>query len=158
MAIKKAFEPIIEILEANRNSKVSTVLDQILELASAKKAGGGNGGTTFVKNEAGEVVAVRCYYLQKWVDPRTVEFGAKAGTPTGLSTMCKYGTSMWTKQQREYKKAQAELLARVTSGEVSPAELPALLADAEAARDAIVLPDSFAVYDTAEECIAASQQ
>ena len=101
------------------------------------------------------MVAFRCYYLQKWVNPREAEIGAKAGTATGLSTMTKYGTSMWTKQQRAYKTGQAALLQEVTNGTVQPHELPAKMAELEAARDEVVLTDAFPCYDTAEECLAA---
>ena len=155
MAIKKVFAELVELLEANRDQKVANVLDQVIEIASAKKGGGGSNSTgrTYHKDDEGNVVAVRCYYLQKWVRPSEAEFGAKNGTPTGLSTMCKYGTSMWTKQQREYKKGQAELLAQVTSGEVLPHELPERMAALEAARDEVVLTDAFPVYDSLEDLL-----
>lgn len=153
--IKKAYAEIIDLLEANRNQKVEKIIDQVIELASAKKSGGGSGGRTFVKDAEGNVVAFRCYYLQKWVNPKEAEIGAKTGTSTGLSTMTKYGTSQWTKQQRAYKQGQALLLQAVTNGEVQPSELPEHMANLEAARDEIVLTDAFPVYDTAEECLAA---
>lgn len=155
MTIKKAYEEIVELLEANKSKKVESILDQVIELASAKKGGGGSGGRTFVKDAEGNVVAFRCYYLQKWVNPREADIGAKAGTATGLSTMTKYGTSQWTKQQRAYKTGQAALLQEVTNGTVQPHELPAKMAELEAARDEVVLTDAFPCYDTAEECLAA---
>lgn len=153
--IKKAYEAIVELLEANRNVKVEKIIDSVIELASTKKSGGGAGGRTFVKDAEGTVVAIRCYYLQKWVNPAEAEFGAKTGTPTGLSTMTKYGTSQWTKQQRAYKQGQAALLQEVTAGTVQPHELPEKMAALEAARDEVVYTDSFPLYDTAEECLAA---
>ena len=66
MAIKKVFVEIVSLLEANPESRVKELLDQVKELASAKSAGGG-AATTFHKDENGNVVAIRCYYHNLWM-------------------------------------------------------------------------------------------
>ncbi|MGI9571561.1 MAG: hypothetical protein ACR2PH_17890 [Desulfobulbia bacterium] len=137
MSIKKAFVDIVEFLQANEDKKVKTILADVVAMASAK-AGGGGRATTFHKNADGVVVAIKCFYHGLWVSPEMVEFGAKASSPTGLSTMCKVGTSRWTKQQRDAKKAKEELLNSVASGEVEASELTDRLAEIEETRQAVL--------------------
>lgn len=120
--IKKAFEEIVNFLEENKNSKVSTVLDGVIQLASAK-AGGGGGAQNFIKDADGNVTHIFCYYHKKWEPVAEVEFGKKASSPTGYNSMCKEGTSQWTKQQRAAKKANEELLTQVSAGEVLPGDI-----------------------------------
>lgn len=125
-SIKKAFLPIVELLQANEGAKVSKILPQIIELASAKTAR--SEGANFIKNEAGETVAIFDYYFKRWmplVGEKAVEFGAKAKTATGFNTMCKEGVSLWTKQQREAKNALNALLGKVASGEVAATDIAA---------------------------------
>lgn len=139
MTIKKAYESIITFLEANQDKKVKAILDEVRELASAKtnRAGGSN----YIKDSTGNVVAILDYYFKRWmplVGEAAVEFGAKKNTPTGFNTMCKKGVSEWTKQQSEAKKANAQLLTRVAAGEIQPSDIPAEQAAIEQARGNIV--------------------
>ena len=150
--IKKAYTSIIELLQANEGAKVSTVLPQVIELASAK-AGGGGRATTFHKNEEGEVVAVRCFYFGTWMKPSEVEFGKKASSVSGLNSMCKAGVSHWTKQQRTAKAAKEQLLSDVAAGEVDPSTLTEALADIEEARGLVVEFEGIS-YPTLEDLLA----
>lgn len=136
MAIKKAFQPIVDFLETNKDSKVKSIMQGVMDLCSAKSGGGG--GSTFVKNDAGVVTHVFCYYHKKWEEVGPCEFGAKASSPTGFNSMCKIGTSEWTKQQRAAKKANEALLASVASGEVAPGDIAKHQADIEVVKGIIV--------------------
>lgn len=141
MTVKKAYAEIVAVLEANKEQKVSKVLEQIIALASAKTVR--TEGNTFVKDAQGNVVAILDYYFKRWmplVGPAAVEFGKKDKTPTGLNTMCKAGVSAWTSQQSAAKKASAQLLNQVANGEVKPQEIAAKQAEIEAARKTIVFP------------------
>jgi hypothetical protein len=122
MQVKKQFEEIYALLEANKNKKVSTLLPELAELMSKKSAGGTN-GSTFHKIDD-EVVAVYCYYHKKWELISKTEYGKKASNQaTGLNTMCKEGVSAWTKQQRMKKLAEQELLTKVSKGEILPEDI-----------------------------------
>lgn len=159
-SIKKVFAPVYALLvaAAEEGKKVKSVLPELEALMAAKAGGGGGGATTFVKDDAGVVVAIFDYYHKKWVDPRIVEFGAKAGTATGLNTMSKEGTSNWTKQERAYKKGKDALLTRVVAGELDQAQLQIELAELEEARKVVVpLRGDYVGFDTAEEAIAFSE-
>lgn len=116
--VKKQFEEIYAVLEENKNKKVSTILPQLIELMSKKNNASG-AANTFIKNDDGEVVAIFCYYHKKWEFVTEAEYGNKKGTATGLNTMCKEGVSKWTKQQRVKKQQEAELLTKVSSGELA---------------------------------------
>ncbi len=146
--IKKAYVEIIDFLEANGDKKVKTIIADVIKLVAAKGAGGGGGITSFHKNEAGDVVAIRDYYFQLWISPGVVEFGAKASSPTGLNNMCKEGVSNWTKQQRVARVAKEDLLGKIASEEIPAKELPAELAKIEEARGAVALMS--ATPETAE--------
>lgn len=126
MAIKKMYIELIELLEANSDKKVKSVLPDILALASAKQAR--NVGSTYIKNSEGEPVAISCYYFKRWmplVGDLAVEFGAKKSTATGYNTMCKTGVSHWTKQNNMAKKAHDTLLDRLEAGDLTVDQIPA---------------------------------
>lgn len=117
--IKKQYQELHTLLasalEAKPKVQLATLMPQILELMQAKK-GGSTNGTTFVKDEEGNVTHVYCYYHKKWEAVEHIEYGKKANTATGLNTMCKEGVSNWSKQQRAYTKAKDELLMQLSSG------------------------------------------
>lgn len=115
--IKKDYEELYAILEANANKKVSSIMPQLVELMS-RKSGGSGMASTFTKRD-GEVFEVYCYYHKKWEQVSEVEYGPKKGTATGLNTMCKEGVNQWSKQQRDKKKAESELLTKVMTGELA---------------------------------------
>lgn len=151
MTIKKAFQDIVEYLQTNDTCIVADVLPHILSLASAK-AGGGK-CSAHHRDDEGNVVAIRCFYHGTWMDPRVVEFGKKVSSASGLNSMCKEGSSKWTKQQRDAKKAKEQLLMEVASGELDPSDLAQCLTDIEDARNEVV-PFSGTDYETLEELIS----
>lgn len=158
--IKKAFQPIIDLLQANANLAVSDVLPQVIELTAAKVGTGGGKATTFHRNEEGVVDAVLCYYHKRWFLTRDTEIGVKANSASGLSSMIKDGVSKWNKQQTEAKKAEAALLDRVVAGELDPADIPAekeIIAQAAKRIEPLYLEDgeTLAGYETLEEALAA---
>lgn len=153
--IKKVFTVISTILNANLSATVESLMPQLNEVMSAKTGGGTSGGkgTTFQKSEDGTVTAVLCYYFKQWMDPRLVDFGTKAGSSTGLNSMCKAGVSAWTKQQAAFRKAKEALLDQVAKGELKPSDIDGELAKLEAARDAIIdVPAEIQAFETLEDC------
>lgn len=160
-AIKKAFAPIVDALraaiDADPKVKVASILDQIVELASAKSGAGGGKATTFHRNEAGEVTGVKCYYHGLWMDPRVVEFGEKKSSASGLNSMSKEGMSKWTKQNAAAKKAKEELLLKVQSGEVAADSIASELARIEAEKDAVHPREDGYGFATLEELQADSE-
>ena len=151
--IKKAFQPLVAFLQENENSKVKTVLDQVIEMCSAKSAGGV--ATASHRDDAGNVVAVRCNYFGKWFPTSHVEFGKKEGSSTGLNSMCKEGANAFSRAQREFRKAKEALLDQVAKGEINPQDITVHLEDLERAR---TTPVAYSVagmgWDTLEECLA----
>lgn len=131
--VKKMYVELIALLEANEGKKVSTIMPEVLELVSSKSM-----SKTFHKID-GEVVAIYCYYHKQWELVSDVEYGSKKGTATGLNTMCKSGVNLWSKQQRDAKKARDLLLTQVSEGEVDPSELTNKLAEIEEVKSIITL-------------------
>lgn len=116
MNIKKNFVEIYNLLNANQDSKVEDIMDDLLELMVAQQRDKNHRQT-----EAG--LEVFCYYHKEWELVKNVEYGSKVNTATGLNSMCKVGVNQWTKQQRDCKEAQAGLLEKVMSGEIEVADL-----------------------------------
>ena len=152
MSIKKVFQPIVSFLEANPAAKVRDVLDQIIELASAKSAGGG-AASTFHRDEHGNVVAIRCYYHNLWMHPELGDFGKKTGSASGYNSMCKDGLSKWTKQQAQMKKAKEQLLTDVANGSFT-GDIQAELQNIEQAAKIIAPREDGYGFATLEECLA----
>lgn len=101
MAIKKIYEEVVKLLEANPDKKIKDILDEVISLCEAKRA---RGGITYIKDTKGTVVAILDYYYKRWmptVGPKSVEFGVKESSSTGLNPSCKDGASLWTKQNRQ---------------------------------------------------------
>lgn len=143
------------ILAANIGGKLSQELyNEIEALTTAKQGGGGGAATTFHRDEAGNVIAVRCFYHDLWMSPEVVEFGKKASSASGLNSMCKAGVSKWTKQQSEFKKAKELLLEQVAAGEVAPEDINSELAKLDEARKTIVPMDDHYGFETLEDCLA----
>lgn len=159
--IKKAFLPIVEALraamEADPKVKVASILGDIEALASAKSGAGGGKATTFHRDEAGNVVAVKCYYHSLWMDPRVAEFGEKKSSASGFNSMSKDGMSKWTKQNAAAKKAKEELLLKVQSGEIAADQIADQLAAIDAERSAVIAREDGYGFATLEECLQDSQ-
>jgi hypothetical protein len=118
MTIKKSFAEIVSFLEANKNKKVSTILDDIYEMTAQKSQ-----SKTFLTNDNGEVIAIFCYYHKQWELVSEVAYGKKASSTTGLNTMCKIGVSKWTKQNNTVKKVGEIVLEMLESGKISADEI-----------------------------------
>ena len=146
---------IAEFLEANANKKVSTITDELLQLINAQRLqASANKKQCYHKDADGNVVAIFCYYHKRWELVEHVPYGAKASTAHGLNTMCKEGTSHWTKQNRVYKETKAALLDRVVDGTLAPEDVKAEQEKAEAAKVAIVPhTDEEHSFDTLEEAL-----
>jgi hypothetical protein len=160
--VKKSFVPLVDLLrsamEANPKIKVAELLDQVVELASAKSGAGGGKATTFHRNEDGAIVAVKCYYHQAWMDPRVADFGEKKSSASGFNSMCKDGMAKWTKQNAAAKKAKEELLNKVQSGEVAAEQIAAELERVAVEREAIHAREDGYGFATLQECLADSAQ
>ena len=134
-------------LAENSKKKVSSISEDLLAMVaklSIPKSSGA--GRNFVKDAEGNVIAVFCYYHKVWELVEHIPYGKKASNAsTGLNTMCKEGTSNWTKQQKAYKAGESELLTKLSIGEVDVSELPTLKQQLEDAKTAIV-PNSMTEY------------
>lgn len=115
-SIKKVYAELVQLLEDNKGKKVSQILDQVYALAESKQS-----SRNFLTDDQGQVTHIYCYYHKLW-EP-VAFYGTKKNSPSGYNSMCKEGVNAWTKQQREFKKAESELLTRVMSGEISPDQI-----------------------------------
>lgn len=152
-AIKKAYVNIVAFLQENKDKKVSTVLDQVVEMCQAKSAGGV--ATASHRDANGNVVAVRCNYFGLWFPTSHVDFGQKQGSATGLNSMCKEGANAFSLAQRTFKKGKEALLDKLSAGELAPADIAGELEKLEAAR---VRPVPFSIpgmgWEKLEDCLA----
>ena len=157
MSIKKSFIPLIEFLAAKAEDAsvtVASILEEVTAMASTKgrKTSGEAAVTTMIKDAEGKVVAIFDYYFKRWmplVGDEAVDFGIKASSASGFASMCKSGVSHWTKQQRDAKKALANILTQVESGELELSDIAAAKEAIEADRKLIVETDLG--FATAEE-------
>ena len=118
----------------------------------------GGGASSVHRGEDGSVLAIMDYYFKVWLPVEFVEYGAKANSASGLNTMCKLGTSLWTKQQREFKKGKEELLNQVAAGDVLPTEIQGKLDELEEARGFIAAyPIPELVFTSTEDFDAADR-
>jgi hypothetical protein len=154
MTVKKSFVTLVTFLEANKDRVINEVLAEVIGLASGKKSAGATkkASNIAIRDEHGNVIAINCYFFKKFMPlygPKAVEFGKKASTNTGYNTMCKEGVSLWTKAQDVAKKAGEELLNKVVSGEIKPADIVTAREAIEVERKAI--PATELGFDTVEQ-------
>lgn len=148
MTIKKAFVELIDFLEANENKKVSTIIEEAKLMCTSKTA-----QTTSIKDANDNVIAIFCYYHKQWELVDEVEYGSKASSATGLNSMCKVGTSLWTKAQRTAKQENADLLTKVGSGEVAVEDIAAEQAAIEHRRTTIDETNKPAGFESEQEVL-----
>jgi hypothetical protein len=153
MSIKKAYEEIVELLQANENELVGDILPKVVAIASAKTGGGGGKATSFHKNDEGVIVGIKCYYHGVWMSPEVADFGKKASSTTGFNSMCKTGVSAWTKQERDAKAASSKLLTDVANGDVPFDEMTDIMANIEEDRTARVAREDEYGFATLEELL-----
>lgn len=133
---------VLEILEANKTKKVSSIIELIEQLNDGKKPR----QQTYLMNSDNTPFAVFCYYHKQWELITETKYGIKSGSKTGLNTMCKTGTNTWTKQQKVSKKAQTDLLDQLLRGEIDTDQAEQIKADIELARTSIDYGDTIG-YD-----------
>lgn len=131
--VKKVFEPLVELLESNKNAKVKDILEQVYQLALSNKQ-----ASTSKVDANGKVTHIYCYYHKKWEDVTVCDYGAKASSTTGLNTMCKEGLSHWNKQNRNYKQGKEKILDQVMKGTLSPDQIEDEMLLLEQERDKII--------------------
>ena len=124
--IKKHYEEIYAILEANATKKVSTVLPQLLEIMTAKQ-----NAKNYRVNDEGQVTHVFCYYHKEWEDIAECEYGKKANSASGLASMCKEGVKSWNAQQKAIGQLKEQALDLVMKGELEPASLAEWISERE---------------------------
>ncbi len=126
--IKKTFQSLVDLLEANKTRAVSTILEQVYELASAKNKGTGEPREIpYLLDATQKPIAILCWYYKKWmplVGDKAVKFGIKVSTKTGYNTMSLDGSNLWSKQNLAFKKAGLNLLDRLTNGDIKISSIP----------------------------------
>jgi hypothetical protein len=120
MTIKKDMQPLFDHLQSLSGKKLTDKLIQSIaeQYLATKNSNGSGSRTTAYYDDNRDLVAVFCYYHKKWELVSSIEYGKKAGTKTGLNTMCKEGVSAWTKANRSKVKAKYDLLAQYTAGSI----------------------------------------
>jgi len=129
--IKKGFVELHKILVSNKDKKVSTIMDQLIEIMESQQR-----DRNHYEDEHG--LWVFCYYHKEWELVQQVEYGNKVNTATGLNSMCKVGTNQWTKQQRDFKKSKSELLNQVADGTLAIEDINEEIAKLEEAKNVII--------------------
>lgn len=145
MSTLKSFQEVVVFLQANKDKKVSAILEEVLLMTISKKVQ----DVTRI-NEAGNL-EIYCWYHKEWEDTTLIEYGKKASTDTGLNTFCKQGVNAWTKQQSDSKKSKVELLENVAEGKVKPTDINKRLAEIELERMKIVSYKEEEVEEETEE-------
>ena len=129
--IKKGFVELHKILVSNKDKKVSTIMDQLIEIMESQQR-----DRNHFEDEHG--LWVFCYYHKEWELVQQVEYGNKVNTATGLNSMCKVGTNQWTKQQRDFKKSKSELLNQVADGTLAIEDINEEIAKLEEVKNMII--------------------
>ncbi len=145
MSTKKSFQDVVVFLQANKDKKVSDILEEVLLMTISKKVQ----DVTRI-NEDGNL-EIYCWYHKEWEDTTLIEYGKKASTDTGLNTFCKQGVNQWTKQQSDSKAAKVTLLEEVAEGKVKPEDINKRLAEIELERMKIVPYKEEEVEEETEE-------
>lgn len=125
--IKKDYKDIMSLfaqsITLGSEQERQALYNQALELVSSKKSNGsGSASTAYFDPVTRELIAVYCYYHKQWELVSHIEYGKKSGTKTGLNTMCKEGTSAWTKQYRKSQKLKDELAQKLLRDEITKDE------------------------------------
>lgn len=123
-AVMSLFAQAIETLKANKVKKsvieeVTAQYNEAVYITSSKKSNGSGSSSTAYFDENRNLVAVFCYYHKRWELVSNIEYGKKTGTKTGLNTMCKEGTSAWTKNNRALQKQKDALTQQMLKGELT---------------------------------------
>ena len=125
--IKKDFQAIMALFQQSvalvDEHARNDLYNQALSLVSSKKSNGSGSSTTaYFDPVTRDLIAVYCYYHKTWELVANIEYGKKSGTKTGLNTMCKEGTSAWTKAYRKSQKDKDALAQKLLRDEVTKDE------------------------------------
>lgn len=126
-------ETVLSILNENSNKKVSSVIELIEQLNEGKSTR----QKTYLMTKDNKPFAIFCYYHKQWELISETEYGLKSSSKTGLNTMCKLGTNKWTKQQKDAKKQETELLAWLIDQTITIEEAETMKQDIETNRQVI---------------------
>ena len=132
IAIKKPFTEIYNVLMANGDKKVEEVLPLLMSMMESKQRDKNH------RISADGILEIFCYYHKEWERVDQVEYGSKANSTTGYNTMCKIGVNNWTKQQRDFKEAKANMIDQVNEGIIDMADVSDHLEKLEAMKDKII--------------------
>jgi hypothetical protein len=103
LKVKKSFEELYNILKANKDKKVSSVLEQLMPLLESKSV-----EQPYILNKDGELLAIKDSYFKVWILKSENEIGKKIHSPTGYNSFCKTGINAWTKRNAKAKLLKAE--------------------------------------------------
>lgn len=126
-------ETVLFILNENSNKKVSSIIELIEQLNEGKSTR----QKTYLMTKDNKPFAIFCYYHKQWELISETEYGLKSSSKTGLNTMCKLGTNKWTKQQKDAKKQEAELLTQLIEQKITIEEAETMKQDIETNRQVI---------------------
>ena len=84
-SIKKAFVELHTFLEANKDKKVNTIMEEVTAMSSAKGAGGA--ASASVKDADGNVVGILDYYFKTWLPVAELALAPKGTTATGSQVL-----------------------------------------------------------------------
>jgi len=115
---KEAHKDVVAFLIKNQNRKVSTVLADVLAMTKRKAQ-----TKASICDASGKVFAVFCYYHKQFELVSETEYGVKKSNTTGLNTMCKIGTSLWTKQNNAIKQIGSQILTEIEAGKLKPEDI-----------------------------------
>lgn len=147
--VRKQYQELIALLESNKNKKISTIMPSILELVTTTHK-----ARTFIKDSDDTTLAIYCYYHKQWELVDVAEYGNKKSSASGLNTMCKEGTSHWTRQQREAKKASATLLTSLADGSLALDDLALKQEEIEAERLIITPREDGHGFDSIDDVLS----
>ena len=165
VSIKKGYQPLRDLLVANKDAKVGDILSQAIGLMSA----GGRAVDKAIKGVDGKVLAYVSTYsglFQPVVGDNAGETRQVANSTTGWNNMTQEEQALYNKARLEYNKSKeandlanahnAQLLVKVSKGEVKASEVGGLMKEV-VDLEAIMRPDLSAVstgFKTREECVA----
>lgn len=132
-------QTVMKILEENENKKVSSIIELINNLQEDQKS---ERQKTYIMDSNNNVFAVFCYYHKQWEIVSETEYGKKQSSKTALNTMCKLGTNLWTKQQKDAKDERSELLDQLISQSISTDDAETMKTEIETKRLSITLDNS----------------
>jgi len=115
---KETHKDVVAFLLRNQNKKVSTILNDVLDMTKRKAR-----TKASICDANGNVFAIYCYYHKQFELVSETPYGAKKSSSTGLNTMCKVGTSLWTKQNNRVKKIGSVILSEIESGELKTEDI-----------------------------------